>query len=90
MENETDIELVKMSNKGQLVVPQEIREMANLMPGERFVAFPIEEGVLFKKVNIPKVKLNFNALAKEIEQQFKKNKVSLGDVKEAIKWAKKS
>jgi bifunctional DNA-binding transcriptional regulator/antitoxin component of YhaV-PrlF toxin-antitoxin module len=84
-----NVEFVKMSSKGQLVVPQEVREMANLMPGERFVAFPVEEGVLFKKVNIPQVKVDFNILTKEIEQQFKRNKVSRKDVKEAIKWARK-
>ncbi len=84
-----DIELVKMSTKGQLVVPQDIRDMSHLMPGERFVAFPIEEGVLFKRVDIPKVKLDFKTLTKEIEAQFKKNKVKRSDVKEAVKWARK-
>lgn len=86
---ENDIELVKMSEKGQLVVPQEIREMSNLTPGERFVAFPIQNGVLFKKVEIPKVKLDFEALSRDIELQFKKNKIKKGDVKEAIGWARK-
>jgi len=88
METE-DIELVKMSSKGQLVVPQDIREMAKLMPGERFVAFPVQEGVLFKKVSIPKVKLDFESLAKDIEGQFKRDKVRQSDVKEAIAWARK-
>ena len=86
---DTDIELVKMSGKGQLVVPQDIREMARLSPGERFVAFPVQEGVLFKRVDIPKVKLDFKSLTKEIETQFKKSNIKKGDVKEAIKWARK-
>lgn len=86
---ENDIELVKMSEKGQLVVPQEIRKMSNLTPGERFVAFPIRGGVLFKKVEIPKVKLDFESLSKDIESQFKKNKIKESDVKEAIRWARK-
>ena len=85
----TDIELVKMSGKGQLVVPQDIREIARLSPGERFVAFPVQEGVLFKKVQIPKVKLDFNSLTKEIEGQFKNNDIKKSDIKEAIKWARK-
>lgn len=84
-----DIELVKMSEKGQLVVPQEIREISNLTPGERFVAFPIHDGVLFKKVEIPKVKLDFESLSKDIEVQFKKNKIKESDVKKAIRWARK-
>ena len=85
----TDIELVKMSGKGQLVVPQDIRDTAKLNPGERFVAFPVQEGVLFKRVDIPKVKLDFKSLTKEIEGQFKKNNIKKCDIKEAIKWARK-
>jgi len=87
MSNGTD--LVKMSDKGQLVVPQDIRENLNLSPGERFVAFAVQDGVLFKKVDIPKVKLDFNSLAKEVEAQFKKNKVKADDVSEAVKWVRK-
>jgi len=84
-----DTEIVKMSGKGQLVVPQEVREAANLSPGERFVAFPVKEGVLFKKIKIPKVNLDFDSLSKEIEEQFKRAKVKKSDIAEAIKWARK-
>ena len=84
-----ELELVKMSSKGQLVVPQCIRELANLTPGERFVAFPVTEGVLFKKVNISPVKPHFESLSKEIELQFKRTKVQPRDVKEALQWARK-
>jgi bifunctional DNA-binding transcriptional regulator/antitoxin component of YhaV-PrlF toxin-antitoxin module len=85
----SEMELVKMSDKGQLVVPQDIRESQSLIPGERFVAFPVQDGVLFKKVELPKVKLDFESLAKEIEAQFKKNKVKQKDLTEAVKWARK-
>ncbi len=84
-----EIELVKMSSKGQLVVPHDIREVSGLSPGQRFVAFPVQEGVLFKKVDIPEVKLDFESLSKEMESQFKANKVNKSDIKEAIKWARK-
>ena len=47
-----DTELVKMSPKGQLVVPQNIRELERFKPGDRFISFPIKEGILFKKVKI--------------------------------------
>ena len=73
----------------QLVVPQDIREIAHLSPGERFIAFPLQEGVLFKKVEMPKIKMDFESLAKEIEAQFRKNRVRGGDIGEAVKWARK-
>lgn len=84
-----ETELVKMSPKGQLVVPQEIREMEDFRPGDRFVPLPVKEGVLFKKVEIPNVKLEFEKLSKEIEAQFKKQKVKESDVEEAVQWARK-
>ncbi len=84
---ETD--LVKMSPKGQLVVPQGIRMEEGFATGDRFVPFPIKGGVLFKKVEMPDVKADFHKLSQEIEKQFKKQKVSPEDVDEAVKWARR-
>ena len=84
---ETD--LVKMSPKGQLVVPQEIRIDEGFTPGDRFVPFAVKGGILFKKVEIPNVKAEFQKLSKEIEKQFQKQKVAPEDVDEAVKWARR-
>lgn len=89
MNKTADMELVKMSTKGQLVVPLGVRETAGLQPGERFVAFPVESGVLFKKIDIPAVKLNFESLAKQIEAQFAKQGISKAEIAGAVKWARK-
>ena len=84
-----ETEFVKMSPKGQLVVPQDIREEEDFEPGDRFIAMPVKEGVLFKKVEMPNVKVEFEKLSKEIQEQFKKQKVTSKDVSEAVKWARK-
>ncbi|MBI4152632.1 hypothetical protein HY495_02880 [Candidatus Woesearchaeota archaeon] len=84
---ETD--LVKMSPKGQLVVPQDIRMEEGFATGDRFVPFPVKGGILFKKVKMPDVKAEFQKLSKEIEKQFKKQKITPEDVDEAVKWARR-
>ena len=84
---ETD--LVKMSPKGQLVVPRDIRMEEGFATGDRFVPFAVKGGILFKKVEIPDVKAEFQKLSQEIEKQFKKQKVSPEDVNEAVKWARR-
>ncbi|MEW5896302.1 MAG: hypothetical protein AB1668_01295 [Nanoarchaeota archaeon] len=84
-----DIDLVKMSPKGQLVVPQSIRIDEGFTPGDRFVPFPVKGGILFKKVKMPDVKAEFQKLSKEIEKQFRKQKVTQEDVDEAVKWARR-
>lgn len=84
-----ETELVKMSPKGQLVVPEDIRDKEGFEVGDRFMSFPIKGGVLFKKIKIPDKKAEFERLSKEITKQFNREKVNKEDVKEAIKWARK-
>ena len=82
-------ELVKMSPKGQLVVPQEIRKKEGFEPGDRFVPFEIKEGILFKKVKMPNLKNEFKKLSEEIQKKFRDYNIKESDVKEAIRWARK-
>ncbi|MBI5347584.1 MAG: hypothetical protein HZB66_03165 [Candidatus Aenigmarchaeota archaeon] len=81
-------ELVKMSPKGQLVVPMEIREKEKFRPSDRFVAFDVKGGVLFKKVDIPDVRGEFKALSEEIAKKFKETEVKESDIEGAVKWAR--
>jgi len=85
----TGTEIVKMSGKGQLVVPQDIRESESFMPGDRFIPVPVKEGVLFKKITIPELREKFLRLSKKFAITFKKNKVSAREINEAVKWARK-
>ncbi len=82
-------ELVKMSPKGQLVVPQEIREREGFEPGDRFIPFQIKDGILFKRVKIQNVKIEFEKLSKDIQRQLEARNIGESEVKGAIKWARK-
>ncbi len=84
-----EIDLVKMSPKGQLVVSQNIRKKEGFNPGDRFVPFAVNGGVLFKKIEIPNVKAEFQKLSKEIEKKFKKQKVTSEDINKAVKWSRR-
>lgn len=84
-----DTEIVKMSPKGQLVVPQEIREMEHFKPGDRFISVPLKEGVLFKRVEIPDLKVDFKKLLKETREYIKKKGIKTSDVDAAFKRARK-
>jgi len=84
-----ETELVKMSPKGQLVVPKGIRQLEKFKPSDRFAPFRVKGGVLFKRVKMPDIKAEFTSLAKEIEEKFKREKITEKDVDEAVKWARK-
>jgi bifunctional DNA-binding transcriptional regulator/antitoxin component of YhaV-PrlF toxin-antitoxin module len=77
-----------MSEKGQLVVPRRIRKKEGFSSSDRFIAVEVKDGVLFKKVDIPKVKIEFESLSKDIQAHLKKQKVKQRDVAEAVNWAR--
>ncbi len=81
-------ELVKMSEKGQLVVPRRIRKKEGFSSSDRFVAIEVKDGVLFKRIDIPKVKIEFESLSKDIQSHLRKHKVKQEDATEAVKWAR--
>lgn len=64
-------ELVKMSPKGQLVVPQDIRGKLKFKPGDMFVAVEIEEGIVFRKVELDLNK-KIESIKKQTQEQFRK------------------
>ena len=52
------------------------------------MAIEVRDGVLFKRVEIPEVKIEFESLSRDIQSHFKKRKVKQSDVTEAVKWAR--
>ncbi len=76
-----------MSAKGQLVVPEEIRKKESFESGDRFIAVAVEDGVVFKRIN---VRAELERLAKETRAHFRKNKVTKKVLDEAIQWARQS
>ena len=44
------IEITKMTSKGQVVIPQEIREEKGLKEGERFLVYDLSDSIVLKRV----------------------------------------
>ena len=82
-------EMVKMSAKGQLVVPQQIRQEEYLNEGDIFIPFAIKEGVLFKRIEKPDFKSEFQKISKDVQKRFKQIEIKEDVIKEAILWARK-
>lgn len=80
-------EIVKMSSKGQLVVPKSIREQEGFEDSDRFIAVPVEDGVVFKKIDID-VKKEYEELTEEMRNRMEEKGLSEDEVEEAVEWAK--
>ncbi len=82
------IEITSISSKGQVVIPQVLREKLRIREGEKFIVIGEGNTILLKKVEMPSF-TEFEKLLKKT-REFAKNKgLKETDIKEAIKEARK-
>ncbi len=58
------IELTKLSSKGQVVIPQNVRDELSLKEGETFAVVGKEDTIILKKVQVPAKKELFEKIHK--------------------------
>ena len=61
-----EVELIKMSSRGQIVIPQEVRKKMKLEEGEAFAVTGSGDTLLLKRVKMPS--------KEEIVKKFRFNK----------------
>ena len=77
----------KMSSKGQVVIPEEIRERLGLTPGTQFVVVGDRDVVILKTLSPPSMS-EFDGLIGEARHQAKMAKMKRSDIKRAVKAEK--
>ncbi|GBE18239.1 hypothetical protein BMS3Abin16_00831 [archaeon BMS3Abin16] len=76
---EEKVELTTMSPKGQVVIPQKIREKLNIKPGEKFAVYGKNNTLMFKKIEMPTIK-DFEKLVDWGVNHAKKKSIKPKDV----------
>ena len=74
----------KMSSKGQVVIPEELRQLMGLKKGARFVVVNQGDTLLFKVIPQPDPR-EFGRMLREARAQVKKAGVKKSDVTAAIR-----
>ena len=85
MEN---IEVTSISSRGQVVIPQNLREKLKIHAGEKFIVIGEENTIVLKKLEMP----SFNGVDKLLKKtrEFTKRKgLKESDVEEVIKNVRK-
>lgn len=79
-EKMSEVELVKISPRGQIVIPKDIREILKLEGGERLVVKAQGGVILLKKVEIPELKKSWNEIFEWGESFAKEKKIKEEDI----------
>lgn len=77
------IATTKLSSKGQVVIPEDIRDQLGLKNGVQFVVMAEKDVVILKVISQPEMN-EFTSLIKRARKQTKATGLRKGDVKKAI------
>ena len=80
----SELSTTRMSSKGQVVIPENIRKKLNLTEGTQFVVVGENDMVMLKTITAPKVQ-EFEDLFKKARQQAKAAGMKRSDIAAAIK-----
>ena len=78
----------KMSSKGQVVIPEEVRQQLGLVPGTQFVVVGKGDVVVLKTISPPE-KDEFEQLVTEARRQARTAKLKPSDIKKTVREVKR-
>ena len=73
----------KMSSKGQVVIPEDIRKRLGLETGSQFVVVASKDAVILKTISPPSM-AEFDELIREARRQARKAGMKQSDIKKAV------
>lgn len=80
-------DMVKVSSKGQIIIPKEVRERLGVRTGEKLLVLSRDGEILLRKTQ----GISIEEIAGKIEKQTKQEGIDVDRlVDEAIEWARKS
>ena len=78
------LEVTSLSSRGQVVIPQEVRDKLNLQIGEKFIVIGEDDTIVLKKLGIPSFK-GFDKLLKKTRDFAKQQQIKPKDINETVK-----
>jgi len=73
----------KLSSKGQVVIPEEVRKQLGLKAGDQFVVVGEGDAVILKTITLPSIR-DFDAIIEKARKQAKTTRMKRSDITKAI------
>lgn len=83
-----DIEITKITSKGQVVIPQSLRQSKGIKEGEKFLVYDIGENIVLKRVKGLGKSKNINEFEEAFASMWKTAKakgITKKDIEQEIK-----
>ena len=73
----------KLSSKGQVVIPEEVRKQLGLKAGDQFVVVGEGDAVILKTITLPSIR-DFDAIIEKARKQARATRMKRADIAKAI------
>ena len=73
----------KLSSKGQIVIPEEVRNQLGLKAGDQFVVIGEGDAVILKTITPPSIR-DFDAIIEKARKQVRATRMKRSDIAKAI------
>jgi len=80
-----EVELTRMSEKGQVVIPSSLRKNMGIETSDRFLVFGEGTTIVLKKIEKPAFKKSFDKIANPLQKMAKQTGLTRKDLAKAIK-----
>ena len=78
-----EVSTTKMSSRGQVVIPESIRDRLGLEAGVQFAVFGQDDVVMFKVINPPSTE-EYQHLKRRLRQQARETGLKRSDIPKAV------
>ncbi len=84
------IEMTRLSERGQIVIPREVRRSMHLKEGERFIVMGLGDTIVLRKLELSQEKLRLKRLMTEARARAKKSGFTQKEIHELIQATRKT
>jgi len=79
----SEVEFTKLSSKGQVVIPQDIRDDMKLKPGTPLAVIEKKGVILLKRIEMPKLK-KWEEVTRPFRKMARERNLTIRDINKAI------
>ena len=85
-----EIGITKISKKGQIVIPSEVRRSLDIKVSDKFMVFGKKDTILIKRIRKPDIERSFEEMADSLQKVIAKFDFTRKDLEALIEETRKS
>ncbi len=81
-------EIATLSERGQIVIPQDVRNKLHLQAGSKFAVFPVKDSIVLKKIELPSLD-KWDEILKPLREEARKRNITEKDIDRMVHEARR-